>query len=722
MKIPTWLKVVFALILLGAGLFLANYVGGFLFVVANKTNPFETLGTFREFYATYGDDPTQKRRLQFAGIVSVILCFVVPAIVFEALTRQTRSLHGDARWANGSEIRASGLLGNTGIIVGKYYNQFLMLGGQLFVMLAAPTRGGKGVGIVVPNLLNFADSAVVLDVKQENFSITSGYRARYGHEVFLFNPFAEDGRTHRWNPLSYINENPHYRVSDILAIGYVLYPQDGKDAFFNDQARNLFLGLVLYLVETPALPRTISEALRQSSGKGKPIKDYLTDLMAERDTSDRPLSDSCVEALQRFTSNSDNTLASVLASFNAPLTVWANPIVDAATSADDFLLSNVRKKRMTVYLGVTPDKLSQSALIMNLFFSQLINLNTKELPTKNPELKYQCLLLMDEFTAIGKVDIINTAVSYMAGYNLRLLPIIQSMAQLSSKYGEMDARTLSTNHALQILFPPREQKDATEYSETLGYFTQKSTSTSLNNKSLMPVGGGAMSRGESTSDQRRALMLPQELKEMGQDKEIITFENTKPIFAEKVMYYKEPIFIDRLKEVSPSLARLGRKLPTKDQLDKAISSGELAIDVPIIDLDLHVARVETRMRYVTEEDINRGEAFDLQSLAHDFNDLPAISDSEKPSDEEITALVGSFFEKLESRSGDSGIENGDYEDDDSPAGSGGSGRRLDLNALEEAIDSDGVITKVPVSVKPQKRTRPAAQAMDLSILDDDLSH
>lgn len=707
MKIPTWAKFLIAFILLGVGLFLANYVGGFLFVVANKTNPFETLGTFREFYATYGDDATQKKRLQFAAIASVVLCFVVPAIVFEALTRKVRSLHGDARWANASEIRASGLLGSKGIIVGKYFDQFLVLGGQLFVMLAAPTRGGKGVGIVVPNLLNFADSAVVLDVKQENFNITSGFRAKYGQSVYLFNPFAEDGRTHRWNPLSYISENPHFRVSDILAIGYVLYPPDGKDAFFNDQARNLFLGLCLYLVETPELPRTISEALRQSSGKGKPIKDYLTDLMAERDASERPLSDSCVEALQRFTSNSDNTLASVLASFNAPLTVWANPVVDAATSANDFWLTDVRKKRMTVYLGVTPDKLSQSALIMNLFFSQLINLNTKELPQKNPALKFQCLLLMDEFTAIGKVDIINTAVSYMAGYNLRLLPIIQSMAQLASKYGEMDARTLSTNHALQILFPPREQKDANEYSEMLGYFTEKSTSSSRNNISAMPIGGGSPSRGESTSDQRRALMLPQELKEMGQDKEIVTFENTKPILCDKVMYYKDAVFIDRLKEVSPSLRKLGKKLPTKDQLDAAISSGELAVTVPIIDLDLHIARVETRKRIVTEDDLS-GEALDLAKLAHDFEDLPAVKDSDNPTAEEVNDIVGSFFAKLETRASGDG--------DDGNTGAGG----FDLNMLEE-IDDDGVITPV----RPKARTQNAGHAaglMDLSVLDGDMSH
>lgn len=658
MKTSLWLKLWIAAILFALALVLANYLAGFLFLAQNKVNPLNTgIGTFLGYWSYYKNDPAQTIHFQFSIVVSLILSFAVIGFISGLLNRKTQSLHGDARWANLKEVKASGLLGNTGIIVGKYKNQYLMLPGQLFAMLAAPTRGGKGVGIVVPNLLNFSDSVVVLDVKQENYDITSKYRARYGQEVYLFNPFAEDSRTHRWNPLSYISDNPHYQVSDILAIGYVLYPQDNRDAFFNDQARNLFLGLVLFLIETPELPRTISEALRQSSGKGKPIKDYLSDIINERRNSNRPLSDSCMHALQRFTSNSDNTMASILASFNAPLTIWANPIVDAATSADDFSLDDVRKKRMTIYLGVTPDKLSQAALIMNLFFSQLINLNTKVLPSKNPDLKYQCLLLMDEFTALGKVDIINTAVAYMAGYNLRLLPIIQSKSQIVSKYGEHNSRSLIANHALQILFSPRQNDDAKEYSETLGYFTMQSISTSSNRKSPLAL-EGSTSKGENTSDQKRALMLPQELKEMGEDKEIVIFENTKPILASKVMYYKEHVFMDRLKEVSQALKEFNHKrfgfwlikdLPSKGQFEKIISSGELAAPVPMLDLDLHTARIQARKRFVTESDINEAKTaggFDLAVLAHDFTDLPNIEDDENLSHEKVSALVNDFFSRL----------------------------------------------------------------------------
>ena len=140
-------------------------------------------------------------------------------------------------------------------------------------MLSAPTRSGKGVGVVIPNLLNWPDSVVVLDIKGENFDVTAGYRAAHGQAVYAFSPFDEDARSHRWNPLSAVRTSPLHRVGDLLAIGQVFFPNDGSgtssEAFFNDQARNLFLGLGLLLLETPELPRTIGEMLRQSSGKGQ---------------------------------------------------------------------------------------------------------------------------------------------------------------------------------------------------------------------------------------------------------------------------------------------------------------------------------------------------------------------------------------------------------------------------------------------------------------------
>nr|WP_280530558.1 type IV secretory system conjugative DNA transfer family protein [Paraburkholderia sacchari] len=468
--------------------------------------------------------------------------------------------------------------------MGVWRGRYLKFGGEQFVLLAAPARSGKGVGIVVPNLLSYPDSVVVLDIKQENFNITAGFRRAHGHDVYLFNPFAQDARTHRYNPLSAISGGA-FRVGDILAIGYTLYPAGGHDDFWKDQARNLFLGIVLLLCEwhdarragnldAPDYPVTMGEVLRQSSGNGMPVKAYLQQALLEHGPW---ISRACVDALNRFLANDEKVLASILATFNAPLTLWANPVVDAATSASDFDLCDVRRRRMSVYIGITPDHLAEAAFLVNLVFSQLVNLNTKELPGENPALKYQCLLVMDELTSVGKISILARAVAYMAGYNLRLLSIVQSLSQLESVYGRADARTFVTNHALQVIYAPREQKDANEYSEMLGTLTERSRTVSRSNALF----GGRGASGESFSEQRRALLLPQEIKELGRDKEIILLENTKPILAGRICYWRDPVFASRL---------------------------VAAPRVPVLDLARFTAQIEQRLRALRAAELDEAGA------------------------------------------------------------------------------------------------------------------
>lgn len=514
------------------------------------------------------------------------------------------------------------------LVVGRWRGRYLRFAGQQFVLLAAPARSGKGVGIVIPNLLSYSDSVVVLDIKQENFRLTAGFRRAHGQAVYLFNPFAEDGCTHRYNPLSVIADDM-FRVGDILAIGYVLYPAGGHDEFWKDQARNLLLGLVLLLCDlrearragasgVPDYPITMGEVLRQSSGNGQPVKTYLNRMLIQHR---QYLSRACIDALNRFLANDDKVLASILATFNAPLTIWANPIVDAATSANDFDLRDVRRRKMSVYLGVTPDHLSEAAILMNLMFSQLVNLNTKELAEDNPALKYQCLLLLDEMTAIGKIQIIARAVAYMAGYNLRLLSIVQSDSQLESVYGRADARTIVTNHAMQILFAPREQKDANAYSEMLGTRTERSRTTSRSNGMFGARGGAS----ESFSDQRRALMLPQEIKELARDKEIILLENTKPILADRICYWRDRAFTSRVMD---------------------------APAVPALDLVRFGAQIEQRLRELSDDDVDEqtGELThvraDYLELVHawDPRELPQALDN--VSCEEVAAYVDRHFTLL----------------------------------------------------------------------------
>ena len=545
-------KSIITVVLLLISFILGCYLSGFILLqwLGLDKTPL-LLTTWFKYYNTLDIPQVAKYSLQIktSGIVGFGFTFLIGLLGLIPIWRTaSQSLHGEARFAGMADLTKAGFFKqtDTSIVVGKYNGKLLHYNGQQFALLAAPTRSGKGVGIVIPNLLSYKGSVVVLDIKQENFNLTSGYRKEVlGQEVYLFNPFAEDGRTHRWNPFTYVSSDPDQRVSDLMSIAAMLYPDgDSRDKFWVAQARNAFLAFSLYcfdeheaMADFPVVGKenepdcTLGKIYRLSSGNGTELKEYFTSL------SQQPyLSEATKTAFSGLISQEKETFGSIMGTFKEPLNPWINPVIDAATSADDFLLTDVRKKKMTIYIGILPNKLAESRVIVNLFFSQLINQNTKELPQDNPDLKHQCMLLMDEFTSIGKVEIIAHSVSYMAGYNIRLFPIIQSVAQLDAVYGKEYARTIITNHALQIIYTPREQQDANEYSEMLGYTTVKRKNVSRGRE-----------RSVSESEERRALMLPQELKAMSQDKEIILYEGmSHPAQVGKIRYYQDGTFTKRL--------------------------------------------------------------------------------------------------------------------------------------------------------------------------------
>ena len=188
---------------------------------------------------------------------------------------------------------------------------------------------------------------------------------------------------------------------------------------------------------------------------------------------------------------------------------------------------------------------------------------------------------------MGRVGVITTAAAFLAGYNLRLLTVVQAMSQLDAVYGDKEARTFATNHGLQILYAPREQRDADEYSAMLGHFTERATSRGRS-RSFSQHGHSTVSRNES--EQRRALLLPQEFKELGSERLVVIFENCKPILGEKIRYHRDKAFTSRL-------------LP--------------APAVPRMDMDLHLARVQQRWRYADDE-LAPGRRLNLEALAHDI--------------------------------------------------------------------------------------------------------
>jgi type IV secretion system protein VirD4 len=233
----------------------------------------------------------------------------------------------------------------------------------------------------------------------------------------------------------------------------------------------------------------------------------------------------------------------------------------------------------------------------------------------------QCLLVNDEFAAMGRVGVISSAAAFLAGYSLRLLTVVQAMSQLDAVYGEKEARTFATNHGLQILYAPREQRDADEYSAMLGHFTERATSRGRS-RSFSGHGHTTVSRNES--EQRRALLLPQEFKELGSERLVIVLENCKPILGEKIRYHREKVFKARL-------------LPPPA--------------VPVMDMDLHFAKVQRRWTWAPDE-IGADQGLRLEQLALDTPNLPDFASAK--SDVDAGAMVDQFFNNATRVSGVAG--------------------------------------------------------------------
>jgi type IV secretion system protein VirD4 len=597
----------------------AQYLAGFLFLWSVKAAPrAATPLTIARYGYYYGEREAVRRRLLLCsgaggaliGLSALALC----------LPRR-RSLHGDARFAGHGEIAAAGLLGDQGIILGMLGRRCLMLTGQQGVALAAPPRAGKGTGIVVPNLLNWPDSLICVDIKRENWTLTAGFRAQCGQECHLFDPFAEDGRTSRWNPFFYVSEDPRKRVNDLQRIAEMLYPDPPNvDPFWTASARSLFLGIALYLFETPSAPKTVGEVLRQGmASDDEGFGEHWKRVIEGRNSHKHPLSGECVRALYDVIDLAPVTASSIRKTFTSRLDLWLNPILDAATSANDFDLRELRSKALSIYVGVNPDDLHRLRPVLALFFQQAIGLQTRVLPEHDPRLTRQVLMLLDEFTALGRIPIIAESISYLPGYNVRVVLVIQALAQLREVYGANSAETMLKSLAARIVFTPKDFADAREISDELGFMTVKVRSTSKPLWDLSQA-GGRRGRSVNVSEQRRALLLPQEVKELGPEQAIVFYEGLRPIRCRKIRYFRDPRFKKRLlpppkvaKHAAPAAAPASRTPEVSvDEITAAVSAASTSSP----------AEVTVHEREATAADVERIESITLEDIAANFDQVP----------------------------------------------------------------------------------------------------
>ncbi|PLY35833.1 conjugal transfer protein [Pectobacterium carotovorum] len=449
------------------------------------------------------------------------------------------------------------------IIYGKdpFSNNLLASYGQTYLMLAAPPGSGKGVGIVVPNLLSYPHSVVVNDCKFENWHLTAGFRKSCGQKVFRFSP--ERLETHHWNPLKVINKDPLFRLGDTRTLGSSLYvPDNMKNASWFSKARDIFTAIVLYLIETPSLPLSLPQCYEIAS-LGTRLGEWAQRVIDERDGKTDELSAETVREMGVIISESKSKEFSTLMSFvTGRLSLYGEKLVALALTESDnpdenIDFSKLREEPTSIYFCVTEGALKKFGPLMNLFFSQAIRENSKVLPEQGGHcedgslrLKYQVLCLKDEFAVMGRIEVMETAPALTRGAGLRYIIIFQNKSQVCSDscYGPEGGKAVMDPFHIEVAFAPGNIEAAKEYSERLGTMTLNVASS---NKGLSE--GQRRSRGQSFADQARALMLPQEINELPYGEEIVFLQPTKwnpamKIRSEKIFWYKEPIFKSRVDE------------------------------------------------------------------------------------------------------------------------------------------------------------------------------
>lgn len=613
------------------------YLAGYFFLLKlhnpalppNAATPYTVLA----YWQQYGGDPYTRHWLLTClyGSGALVMggaCFVLRPV--------QRSLHGDSRFATRAEVDRADLFGKQGLILGRwggflgFGGQFLKLGRQLGAFCAAPPRSGKGAGLVQPNGLSWLGSFVVNDVRKECYRITAGWRSLFS-EVYLFDPLAKDGRTAQWNLISryYVPDEPALRIDALQKIANMLSPDPASgDQFWPASCRDLFLGLALYVIETPALPRTMGEVMRQiMHGDGDSVSEHWRGLIEQRDASPTPLSVTCKRMLFDFINLSPPTQSSVRKTFTSKLQLWANPLIDAATSGDSFDLRELRRKRMSIYVGVNPGDLGRLSLLLNLFFTQLYDVNMDKMPEDDPDIKYELLTMKDEFTAMGRMPIFAESVGLLGGYGIRPFIIVQAISQLRHVYGADVAETIMTCCGARVVYAPREQKYAEEISRMLGPMTAKAVSRSR--KAL-----GSEAGSVTTSLVARPLMNPDEVKKMGRNNEIVFIEDTPPILCKKIWYWKLGVFRRRANLPVPPIRPVPFVLPP-------------APPPPAPRPKADASPGARSPRSVTPADVGKLGKLSLTDYAVDFSKIP-IPKGEHVSDDDLTQAFSSFQTAVQS--------------------------------------------------------------------------
>jgi type IV secretion system protein VirD4 len=440
---------------------------------------------------------------------------------------------GSASWATPTEIEKASLRSKHGILLGQDAVGYFVADGFQHSLLFAPTGSGKGVGFVIPNLLFWDHSVVVHDIKLENHTLTSGWRAKQGQEVFVWEPSNPDGITHCYNPIDWVSSKPGQMVDDVQKISNLIMPE--KD-FWNNEARSLFLGVVLYLIADDTKTKSFGEVVRTMRSD-----DVVYNLAIVLDTLGDAIHPVAYMNIAAFLQKADKERSGVVSTMNSSLELWANPLIDAATASSDFNVLEFKKKKTTVYVGLTPDNINRLQKLMQVFYQQASEFLSRKIPDEKDE-PYGVMFMLDEFPTLGKMEAFKAGIAYFRGYRVRLFLIIQDTQQLKGTYEDAGMNSFLSNSTFRITFAANNYETANLISQLCGNKTVEQTSY---NKPLF-FDLNVSTRTQNVSKVQRALLLPQEVITLPADDQIVLIESFPPIRSKKIKYYEDKFFTSRL--------------------------------------------------------------------------------------------------------------------------------------------------------------------------------
>jgi type IV secretion system protein VirD4 len=460
--------------------------------------------------------------------------------------------YGSARWASAKEIARAGLLGDSGLFLGRHEGAYLRHDGPEHVIAFAPTRSGKGVGLVVPTLLSWTGSAVIHDIKGENWRLTAGWRSKFSH-CLLFDP--TDSLSARYNPLLEVRRGEQ-EIRDVQNIADILVDPEGaleRRNHWEKTSHSLLVGAILHILYAEE-EKTLARVASFLSDPDQPFAATLRVMMAANHlgTAEAPRVHPIVaSAARELLNKSENERSGVLSTAMSFLGLYRDPTVAAVTSACDWRIEDLvdAERQVSLYLVVPPSDISRTKPLVRLILNQIGRRLTEHLPDAGEASRPQLLLMLDEFPALGRLDFFETALAFMAGYGVRAFLITQSLNQIAKAYGENNS--ILDNCHVRIAFATNDERTARRISDALGTATEQRAMRNYAGHRLALWLAHVMVSRQETS---RPLLTPGEVMQLPPPDEIVLISGLAPIRAKKLRYYEDRNFRARLAE-APALAR-----------------------------------------------------------------------------------------------------------------------------------------------------------------------